>query len=198
MTRHLNLTALTVVLVVVWPGWSPVWADGGLLWYQPVTQAGDLAQTRQQAVLALHGDKLTYVIQSVYTGSAHDVVWVLPLPAAPTDVVAHADDRLFKALNAYTRPTFEFSWPSGGGGCVCMPNGAVPTGPMGLVQVEASGQTGVYDWAALTSAGSGALMDWLTSHGYAVPASASEVFDTYIQQGMHFLAIRLHETATTQ
>jgi len=66
-------------------------------------------------MLAIHGDKMTYVIRSLYTGSTDEFAWVLPVPATPTDVVALTDDQLFKALDGRTRPTFESDRAETGG-----------------------------------------------------------------------------------
>jgi hypothetical protein len=166
---------------------STVRADGGFFW----GEASSLAQTRQEALMAIHGDEVTYVIRSLYDGSPNEFAWVLPLPNTPGEVIAHPNDALFEDLDAHTRPTFA-SYFGGGPTCCCaMAAGGGPVGD--LTQVEASGQAGVYDWAALTSTGAGSLMDWLTTNGYQVRDSAAYVLQGYILQDMHFLAIRVRE-----
>jgi hypothetical protein len=166
---------------------SAVRADGGFFWGEAAT----LAQTRQEALMAIHGDEVTYVIRSLYDGSPNEFAWVLPLPNTPTDVTAHPNDALFEQLDTSTRPTFA-SYFGGGPTCCCaMAAGGGPVGD--LTQVEASGHAGLYDWAALTSTGAASLMDWLTTNGYQVPDSAAYVLQGYILQDMHFLAVRVRE-----
>jgi hypothetical protein len=174
------------VLLVVLVCAGAVWADGGMFWQQ----ATDLAQTRQTALLLMQADRITYVVQMVYTGQADELAWVLPMPAAPTNVVAHEDDALFQWLDARTRPSFQAYTPAGFG-CGGMSRGDLG----GIVQVEAEGQAGIYDYAVLTSSGSEALLKWLGDNGFNVPASAGPVLDSYIQQNMHFLAIRVRDAS---
>jgi hypothetical protein len=172
-------------------------ADGGFFYL--TGEAADLAQTRQEAVLAVHpdGTKVTYVLRSLYNGDASEFAWVMPVAATPTDVVAHPNSTLFASLDQATRPTFMLMPAyTGGGGCACGGlGGAGGTTTDAIVQVEAGGKAGIYDWAALTSSGSGALLDWLNTNGFATPTSAAAVLDGYIGQGMHFLAVRVREGA---
>jgi len=174
-------------------------ADGG--YFYQTGQAADLAQTRQEALLAVHpgGGKVTYVVRNLYNGQATEFAWVMPVPNTPTDVAAPDSSALFEGLDATTRPNFMISptYTGGGVGCAC---GCPISGGLGgttneLVHVEASGQAGILNWAALTSTGSGALSDWLNANGYSVPDSAGPVLDGYIGQGMHFLAVRVRENA---
>jgi len=199
MTRFDRLAwcqaAAAVVLLVP----SLLRADGG--YFYQTGQAANLAQTRQEALLAVHpgGDKVTYVVRNLYDGQASQFAWVLPVPSTPTDVVALDTSDLFDGLDATTRPNFIINptYTGGGVGCACgCPITATQGGATSeIVHVEASGQAGVYDWAALTSTGSGALLDWLGANGYSVPTAAGPVLDGYIGQGMHFLAVRINENA---
>ncbi|MFH0980371.1 MAG: DUF2330 domain-containing protein [Planctomycetota bacterium] len=165
-------------------------ADGGL--FVVTGSAADLAQIRQEAVMALEDDAVVYVLRSLYEGTANELAWVMPLPETPTDIVALADSRLFEALDYETRPRFSVgSFRPSGCGCAAAGGG----GGGALTQVEASGQAGPYDWAALTSSGADSLLTWLNDHGYDVPASAEDILDGYIDAGMHFLAVQVREEA---
>jgi len=186
MNRLSSLVVCVFVLVVVYA--SPVLGDGCFI--LPVGSAADLSQTRQEAVLAFHDTSVTYVMRTMYTGSPNDFAWVIPVPATPNDVVDHADGALFDELDESTRPRF-FTIGAVSRGCGCSADLAGGTSGTSLVTVEASGTAGVFDWAALTSTGADALLGWLNLNGYAVPASAQPFLQTYILQGMHFLAVRI-------
>lgn len=174
---------------------SSVWADGAYFSNLKIGSVTDLAQTRQEAVMAIHDDQVTYVLRTQFSGGGDAFAWVVPVPAAPSDVVAHADNALFDALESQTAPIFDIRLGPVGGGCGCSSGGMSQLGS--LVQVEASGQTGVFDWVSLTSSGGAALRTWLNDNGFTVPASADSVLDTYIQQDMHFLGVRLNEFSAT-
>ncbi|MBN1342882.1 MAG: DUF2330 domain-containing protein [Phycisphaerae bacterium] len=168
----------------------PAIADG--VYFLPVGEAADLAQTRQEAVLAHYDGKTTYVLRTMYTGSPDSFAWVMPLPAIPTDVVAHDTSALFTTLDEITSPVFFSIGPARGCGCSLDTGDAARNG---LVTVVASGQAGIFDWAALTSTGANALLTWLNTNGFAVPSSATTILDAYIQQEMFFLAVRVADPA---
>ena len=194
---------LACTLSLAWVA-VPAAGDGGYFWREGV--ASDLAQTRQEVVLAIQADpaggmsSVTYVLRSRYTGRLDAFAWVIPVPATPTGVVAHTSGVLFDNLDLMTRPRFtidEGYTPRHGFSCGCAATPELGTGEQtsSLVTVEAQGQAGVYDWAALTSSGSDALLTWLAANGYSVSASAGDILDGYIQQGWHFLAVRVRDTA---
>lgn len=66
-------------------------------------------------------------------------------------------------------------------------NSASPP-PVTVVHQETFGP---YESVTLHSTVPGALYDWLTSHGYAVPDDIQPVIDAYESEGFDFLALRL-------
>jgi len=195
------VTLLSVIFVAA----SAALADGVYFVVTGEAQTVDLTQTRQEVLLASYRssgeeDYVTYVLQARYSGSPSAFAWVIPTPATPTGVVAHASSALFDELDRFTKPRFEIYelGSSGSGlGCTCA-GGMLGAGNKAdqqgeLVVVEATGQAGIFEWAALTSTGSAALLTWLNTNNYAVPASADTTLDGYIQQGMHFLALRINQ-----
>lgn len=177
---------------------SPLRGDG--CYFYPEGQAADLAQTRQEVLLAIYDhqlndlDRVTYVLRTHYTGEPSEFAWVIPVPNTPTEVIAHETDEVFDYLNSMTRPRFTSSLGrSSGGGCSLSDGAGQWNAEGGLVEVEASGQAGIFEWAALTSTGADALLNWLNQNSFAVPAEAGDVLDAYIGQGMHFLALRVNE-----
>ena len=181
----------------------PAAGDGGFFYYYYVIEGetADLAQTRQEVLLGVNDPPqgtpgVTYVLRTQYQGSQEEFAWVVPIPDTPTDVVSHDSDDLFVQLDDFTRPRFSvLRRGRGGGGCACGAAGGGGGTADGVVEVEAAGQAGVFDWTALTSTGSGSLLDWLNDNGFAVPQTAADVLDTYILDGRHFLAIRVREPA---
>lgn len=153
--------------------------------------AGDSTEDHESGALP----HVTYVLGSRYQGDPSEFAWVIPVPTTPTGVIAHEDGSIFTDLDEATKPIFLRSFGVGrpGGGCGCAAGGGMGVLQDNGVAVEASGQAGVFEWAALTSTGSDALLTWLEANGYSVPAEAEDVLDSYIQQGRHFLALRIAE-----
>ena len=85
---------LVGTLLVVVAAASGVRGDGGFFVTITEAPAGDLAQTRQEALLAIHDDgpdgeqRVTYVLRTHYDGNPSEFAWVIPVPATPTDVTA--------------------------------------------------------------------------------------------------------------
>jgi hypothetical protein len=191
-------------------GASRAWADGGMFLPREVAAsiAATLAQTRQEVVLAVHPlestaaptaagsaqTAVTYVLRTHFRGEPTALAWVIPVPDTPTNVLAHEDARLFERLDLMTSPRFSIlEPPAPRRGCGCAATGGMAGPPGELVEVEARGTAGIFDWAALTSSGADALLTWLDDNGFEVPAEAAPILDDYIAQDMHFLAVRVNE-----
>lgn len=175
-------------------------ADGGFFIQEGV--AADLAQTRQEVIIAFYRagtgtsatDMALYVLRTRYTGTPPETLaWIIPLPATPADVVAHQNDLLFDDLDEATRPRFQFDSDATPSMCGCAASDLGTGGQNEIVVVEAQGQAGIFDWAALTSSGADALLAWLNQNGFAIPDAANDVLAAYIAQDMHFLAVRVRE-----
>jgi hypothetical protein len=194
------------------------YADGCFFYYE-TGEAVDLAQTRQQVLMASYEDdgasQVTYVVQSAYSGDLSEFAWVLPVPAAPQDILAHNHSRLFDDLDEMTRPQFMIEFepaalpepyyydgPWWMFGCYAQPvvplaldagNGDDRAALESSVDVVETGETGIFDYTVLTSTGSEALLTWLNDNGYAVSADAATVLQHYIDQEWHFLAVRVSD-----
>jgi hypothetical protein len=178
-------------------------ADGG--YFQLLGGALMPSQTQQRVAMAFYQgaddglDRVTYVVQSTYTGNAAEFAWVIPAPATPTEVVAEGAENLLAPLDGETAPRFTLRQTSGGGHgvCGCAANGGNSLLTLGGgdqndgTHVEAQGVAGIFEWAALTSTGGESLLTWLNTNGFAVPASAEGVLNGYIQNDWHFLALRI-------
>jgi hypothetical protein len=199
-------THLACLLLICGAVGGAALADGGFFFIEG--EAVDLSQTRQEVLMAFYNDAVqglphvTYVLQTRYAGTPDELAWVIPVPATPTDVVAHADGKLFDRLNEETKPRFMLVRPTRPGlipGCGCaLADSGAGGQESELVEVEAQGQAGIFDYFALSSTGANALLAWLNDNGFALPAAAAGILDGYIQQEMHFLALRVNEPSAVQ
>jgi len=57
--------------------------------------------------------------------------------------------------------------------------------------VTSQAQVGPYESVQLHSTDGSALTNWLTSHGYNIPAPTQVIIDAYVTQGFDFLALKL-------
>ncbi|HTM19610.1 MAG TPA: DUF2330 domain-containing protein, partial [Kofleriaceae bacterium] len=126
-------------------------------------------------VIALSTAETVLWDQIVYSGSASDFVWVLPVPS-PLVKLELADEAFFTQLDAGTAPTIVPASPSpcssanaascGGGGGDSVP---VDDDPSDGVTVYDRDVVGPYEMVTLGSEDPNALYDWLTLRGYAIP-----------------------------
>jgi len=144
--------------------------------------------------------------QIQYQGDPKDFGWVMPVKTGAT--IGVGSDAWLESLDAATAtviasPEIEcFSGGSGSGsGCGC---GSLATldatkagGDNNLrqsdpdVSVLHSATVGPYDTVTLSSSTPGALGQWFTTHGYAIPADVQPILDDYATQGFDFIAVRL-------
>ncbi len=59
------------------------------------------------------------------------------------------------------------------------------------VSILAQAQVGPYDMVQLESSDGSALTQWLTAHGYQIPASTKPIIDACVTQGFNLLALKL-------
>ncbi len=77
----------------------------------------------------------------------------------------------------------------------CRDGGAIARGSRGEslgVTIEASYTVGEYDILILSAKESGGLETWLRESGYRIPAGASSVLSSYIQQNMRFFVAKVN------
>jgi MYXO-CTERM domain-containing protein len=130
-----------------------------------------------------------------YTGNPTEFAWVLPIRG--TTRVELANDEFFAALDATSQPIITAPTPTsrgGGGGCSSSSSfsattpGSTDQDPVQVVKQEV---VGPYEVVTLKSSNANALNDWLTTRGYAIPASVKPVISAYVTEGFDFVALRL-------
>ncbi len=164
----------------------------------PVVQAAERVIFEQRS----DGKVRTYV-QIAYQAAPIGFSWIIPVQAVPE--IGVADPAIFDQLDAATNPQFRFISPTGavsggGGGVGCGASGdASPSASRGVpggmtdvddVHVWGTSRVGDYETATLSGDTAEALLGWLRSHGYDIPAAASDIVQTYVDEGHLFVAFR--------
>jgi hypothetical protein len=155
--------------------------------------------TDEKMVLSISMSQTTLYDQIEYSGSPGSFAWVLPIKGTVT--VGLSADILFQTIEQLTAtevvqpPTNCPSPPSCGDLNASVPATAGP-GSGGKsasdgVTVTAQAQVGPYETVQLHSTDGSALNNWLTQHGYQIPASTQPVIDAYVAEKFDFLALKL-------
>jgi MYXO-CTERM domain-containing protein len=219
MTRHKTLkvfalagTALIASVAAPGAGLRTAQACGGLFCGGPPPDPFaplPVAQSGENIVFAL--DKpgtgettVTAYIQILYSGTASDFSWVLPIDAIPT--ISVGTDRVFTQVAQLTRPTYGATTVVEG---ECKPDPQTPgrdidgggTGTGGFtgsadasaggVNVVFRGDVGPYDAAVLHSTTSAELLTWLADNGFVVSDTAKSIIDEYVALNKYFVAVKL-------
>jgi MYXO-CTERM domain-containing protein len=186
-----GLLTLTVVAAAVLPA-PPVDACGGFF-TEPSETVSQV--TGNRIVLSLGMDQTTLYSQIEYSGDPASFAWVLPIKGQ-ADVGLSADGML-NALDAVTAVELSappFSCPSHS--CEATATGAggsagTASSSGGGVDVLAQEVVGPFETVQLASTDPNALTDWLTGHGYTIPADIQPVVSAYVNEGFDFLAMKL-------
>ena len=162
---------------------------------------------RSQVALVRDGDRTVLTMASDYEGDPKQFALVVPVPVVLKRGQIHvADSSLVASLDAYSAPRLvEYFDPDP---CPVAQEGMrvnmlSPSAPMAAgraydmlaarksVRIEARYEVDEYDVLILSADDSGALIDWLTAHGYRVPQQASHVVQSYLKQGMKFFVAKV-------
>src|SRR5262249_317846 len=153
---------------------------------QPLVQAGE------EILFIVDNGQITMHIRMRYNGPASRFGWLLPLPAPPTNGAGAqgidvGTDELFDELEARTAPytilTRIPGFPSSRFGC-----GGNDTFSTGYESVAVSpdramaissplvqqSSVGPYDYAILKADDKSAMLSWLVSNNYVVPAGSDD------------------------
>jgi hypothetical protein len=152
------------------------------------------------------GDRTVLTMASDYEGDPQQFALVVPVPVVLKRGQIHVgDSSLVASLDAYSAPRLvEYDDPdpcpsprvahaiSVGSSrrlmSVKMVDGIAEDR---AVRVEARYEVDEYDVLILSADDSGALLAWLTAHGYRVPMQAGKVVESYLKQGMKFFVAKV-------
>jgi MYXO-CTERM domain-containing protein len=187
-----------VIAVVLFARETPARACGGC--FSPPSQNPTVV-TDHRMILSVSLEQTTLYDQIEYSGSPDSFAWVLPI-AGTVDVGLSADV-VFDTLDALTH-TNVYAPPLG-----CPPPpadcdfgftsaDASASADAGGVTVLKSQVVGPYETVQLASSDPQALNDWLTGHGFDIPADVQPVIDAYVSEGFDFLAMKLVPGASVQ
>ena len=148
-------------------------------------------------ILSISPQQTTLWDEIDFTGSPSSFAWVLPIQGTAT--IGLSADILFASLDSLTAtevlqpalscppvPSCDDEGPTAGASGT-----AEGSGSSGSVTVLSAAQVGPYETVQLQSSSPSALSDWLTTHGYSIPAASSAVIAAYVGDGFNFLAMKL-------
>ena len=196
-------------------GARPAQACGGLFCGGPPPDPFaplPVAQSGENIVFALDKDPVTGLgtvtayIQILYTGTASDFSWVLPIDAVPDITVG--SDRVFTLVAQRTQPQFNLNWvtegtckadgrgvfdgagnATGAGGSTGAGGAGGPVS--GGVNVIFRGDVGPYDAVVLHSTSSADLLQWLADNQFVVSDTAKSIIEEYVVLDKYFVAVKL-------
>ena len=129
---------------------------------------------------------------------------VVPVPEIITADTANVlEPTVFERLDAYSQPrlvsyecsdferSVEDDFADGGGGTT----GGMEEPNAGGVEIEAHFVEGEYEIFVVSATGSEGLYTWLNNNNFQVPAQAQDLLQTYIDQGLYFMAAKVSQEA---
>jgi hypothetical protein len=161
---------------------------------------------RSQVALVRDGDRTVLTMASDYEGDPQQFALVVPVPVVLKRGQIHVgDSSLVASLDAYSAPRLvEYSDPDpcpfprvahaisvGASRRLMSAKMVGEIAEDSAVRVEARYEVDEYDVLILSADDSGALLAWLTAHGYRVPMQAGKVVESYLKQGMKFFVAKV-------
>ena len=192
MIRVAVATATILLASTLSTASKPLQACGGFFCQTaPINQAGEQIVFRQE------GDEITAMVRILYSGSAEEFSWVVPVPNTPE--ISLGSDITFTQLEFATRP--QFFLERRGEQCEeFVPNFGVTPDTAGApgndeddsgVFIEQELQIGPFDIDIVSSDNPDDLAIWLQDNGYELTDRGAELLAPYITDGMKFVAVKL-------
>jgi len=164
----------------------------------PVVQAGE------RIVFYVEDGKVTAHIQIQYAGPAEEFGWLIPVPSVPEFRLGSED--LFTQILPVTQPLYrtdtEFVGDCFGDEGAGTSTGGSDSGGDGDGDGDSDGgpggspvilreSVGPFDLVALRGDDKEEMFNWLSDNGFFVPAGTDDAVDPYINEGAHFVAVKL-------
>ena len=192
MIRVAVATATILLASTLTTASKPLQACGGFFCQTtPINQAGEQIVFRQE------GNEITAMVRILYSGSAEEFSWVVPVPNTPE--ISLGSDITFTQLEFATRP--QFFLERRGEQCEeFVPNFGVTPDTAGApgndeddsgVFIEQEMQIGPFDIDIVSSDNPDDLAIWLQDNGYELTDRGAELLAPYITDGMKFVAVKL-------
>ena len=145
-------------------------------------------------ILFIQGEgTVTTHVQLLYSGTASDFAWILPVPSVPELAVSH--NQIFTQLQFSTQPFFQLNFEEqeecGFGPIVFRGADATALEESAEVEVVAREQVGPYDTAVIASEDPQAIVDWLVDNDYQLGDLGVPLLTPYVEGGFYFLALKL-------
>lgn len=152
-------------------------------------------QQAERIIFAKDGRNITAWIQVVYSGSAEDFAWVVPVSSVP--IVETAEDTIFQNLDRTTAPVITpptcmspvFAGAADDGDAMAENSGG--SGRSDEVIVYASAEVGPYHYDVVGSENAGLLINWLNDNDYIITEPMEPMVEHYVHDDMLFLAMKL-------
>ncbi|MBK8254802.1 MAG: DUF2330 domain-containing protein [Polyangiaceae bacterium] len=152
--------------------------------------------TGHRMILSVSMQQTTLYDQIEYAGNPESFAWFLPIQGQVE--IGLSSDAMFAYLGDESQVTVLPPWvPCNSGTDEALASssdgksGSVNIAPEEEVNVIAQEVVGPYETVQLEAGSPDALINWLTQHGYAVPADVEPVIAGYQQEGFGFLAMKL-------
>ena len=166
----------------------------------------DLFNESSKVILARDGNRTILTMANDYQGDVKDFALVVPVPVILDESqIQVGDPALLERIDAYSAPRLVEYFDDDPCALPVLYEGDGPpavqsAAPDSLEQraralgvtIEEQFTKGEYDILILSAEESGGLETWLTENGYQIPAGASDVLQSYIQQGMKFFVARIN------
>ena len=159
-----------------------------------------LTNQTSQVIIARQEARTTLTLANDYTGDAKDFAMLIPVPEVlGEDDITTVRPELFQRFNDYSAPRLvryeceDYDWREDSMDGDSSPDVDLDADEGGAprVVVEAEYSVGIYEIVILSADESGALIDWLTIHGYGVDGSAEALLGEYIEAGAYFFAAKV-------
>jgi MYXO-CTERM domain-containing protein len=164
----------------------------------------DSVITDHRMIFSLSSEQTTLWDQIRWAGSPASFAWVLPVSDSKVATLGLSADVAFDALDSLTGTQVEPPPQN----CPPPPNcgqgfgggGSSSGGPLGVedagaavhgVDVNKEEVVGPYDVAFLHSTDANALSQWLTDHGFVIPADVAPVVAAYVNAKYDFVVMKL-------